>query len=177
MADLDTQSTAARIRTAALDLFAVRGFGGTSMRELADRVGISPAALYYHFPSKDQLVESVVAPYLDAVDALLAGDRDRPDGARPLLGAYLDVLLGHLTVARLLERDLALRDRPRIGSRHEAQLTELRTRLAPPGDPWGHVRATACLSALRGPVIRLEEDLTGARSLLLGGAARILGQG
>lgn len=177
MADLGTRNTGARIRTAALDLFAVRGFEGTSMRELAERVGISPAALYYHFPSKEHLIESVVAPFLDAVDDLLAGDRDRPDGARPLLGAYLDVLLGHLTVARLLERDLALRDHPRIGSRHEAQLAEMRARLVPPGDPWGHVRATACLSALRGPVIRLEEDLTDARSLLLGGAARILDRG
>jgi len=43
-----------------IPLFAETGFNGVSMRDLALAVGLTPAALYYHFPSKERL-------YLDAV--------------------------------------------------------------------------------------------------------------
>jgi hypothetical protein len=42
--------TRARILDAARTLFAERGYAGTSMRDLADALGMTKAALYYHFP-------------------------------------------------------------------------------------------------------------------------------
>ena len=48
--------TGARIRAVALDLFSSQGYEQTSLREIADRVGLTKASLYYHYPSKQALL-------------------------------------------------------------------------------------------------------------------------
>lgn len=48
--------TRERVLDVALDLFIEQGFDGTSMREIAERVGVTKAALYYHFQSKDDIL-------------------------------------------------------------------------------------------------------------------------
>lgn len=45
----------------AVPLFAKRGYDGVSMRDVAAAIGLTPAALYYHFPDKEHL-------YFDAVE-------------------------------------------------------------------------------------------------------------
>lgn len=47
------------ILAAALKLFAERGFAGASIRELADVVGIQPASLYAHYPSKEHMLAAL----------------------------------------------------------------------------------------------------------------------
>jgi len=42
--------TRQRIIDIALELFATRGYAGTSMRDIAAELGVTKAALYYHFP-------------------------------------------------------------------------------------------------------------------------------
>ncbi len=49
-------STRERILDVALDLFTEKGFDGTSLREIAERLGVTKAALYYHFASKDDIL-------------------------------------------------------------------------------------------------------------------------
>lgn len=53
-------STRDRILEAALELFTEQGFDKTSLREVAERVGVTKAALYYHFRSKEELLSSLV---------------------------------------------------------------------------------------------------------------------
>jgi AcrR family transcriptional regulator len=53
--------TKARLRTAARDLYLESGFGGFSLREVARRAGISAAAVYRHFDSKEALLRDVCA--------------------------------------------------------------------------------------------------------------------
>ncbi len=58
---VETLETAApttrdRILDVALDLFTTQGFDGTSLREVAERLGITKAALYYHFESKEDIL-------------------------------------------------------------------------------------------------------------------------
>jgi AcrR family transcriptional regulator len=48
--------TRERILDVALDLFTEQGFDGTSLREIAERLGVTKAALYYHFESKDDIL-------------------------------------------------------------------------------------------------------------------------
>jgi len=48
------------IKIAARDLFLEKGLRGLTMRGVADRVGISPTAIYRHFRNKDELIMSVV---------------------------------------------------------------------------------------------------------------------
>jgi AcrR family transcriptional regulator len=45
-----------RILDIALDLFTEQGYDGTSLREIADQLGVTKAALYYHFESKDDIL-------------------------------------------------------------------------------------------------------------------------
>ncbi len=72
--------TRARILDAARELFADRGYAGTSMRDLADELGMTKAALYYHFPGKAQILLALVEPLLDELEAL--GGRGREDAMR-----------------------------------------------------------------------------------------------
>jgi AcrR family transcriptional regulator len=50
------KSTREQILDVALDLFVSQGFETTSLREIAEQMGFSKAALYYHFNSKDDLL-------------------------------------------------------------------------------------------------------------------------
>ncbi len=48
--------TRERILDVALDLFIEKGYDKTTLREIADRLGFTKAALYYHFPSKSDIL-------------------------------------------------------------------------------------------------------------------------
>src|SRR5579863_3643512 len=55
-AEVEPQGTRARILDVALDLFIEKGYDKTSLREIAGRLGFTKAALYYHFPSKQDIL-------------------------------------------------------------------------------------------------------------------------
>jgi AcrR family transcriptional regulator len=99
--------TRARILEVALDLFTARGLQQTSLREIADRLGLTKPALYYHFTSRDDLVRSLMQPFVDDGDALL--DRVERDGAdaRELLGEYFDLTHRHRRIVMVMLRDLS----------------------------------------------------------------------
>jgi AcrR family transcriptional regulator len=63
--------TRERILAVANELFIEQGYEGTSLREIADRLGITKAALYYHFRSKDEILETLLAPFDALLDELL----------------------------------------------------------------------------------------------------------
>lgn len=52
-------AAAARIRQAATAAFAEHGYGGASTRDIARRLGLSPAAMYPHYPSKEALLYAI----------------------------------------------------------------------------------------------------------------------
>ena len=107
-------TTRDRIREVAGELFSSRGYEKTSLREIADELGITKAALYYHFRSKEELLASMVEPVLDDMNAVVdrideklgPGDLDAP-GKWQLLEDYLDVLLRHRQVCEMFARDAA----------------------------------------------------------------------
>lgn len=57
----------------ATKLFAERGYEGTSMGDLAARVGLRKASLFHHFESKDALYATVLTGLLDGVVAAVSG--------------------------------------------------------------------------------------------------------
>jgi AcrR family transcriptional regulator len=66
----DTEGGAERIRKAAIKLFRERGYHQTSVRDLARAVDMETASLYYHYPSKHEiLIELIKGP----MDDMLAG--------------------------------------------------------------------------------------------------------
>ncbi|MFB2598255.1 TetR/AcrR family transcriptional regulator [Herbiconiux sp. P17] len=72
--------TRAEIQQVALTLFSTQGYDATSLREIAERVGISKASLYYHFRSKDEIVASVLGSRGDEAAELLEWVRAQPSG-------------------------------------------------------------------------------------------------
>ncbi len=72
--------TKAEAQRVALDLFTSKGYEATSLREIAERLGISKAALYYHFASKDDIVRSVTSARGEEVTELLAWARRQEPG-------------------------------------------------------------------------------------------------
>jgi AcrR family transcriptional regulator len=56
-----SQPTRRRIQDAALELFAAKGFYGTGIRDIAERVGVTTAALYYYMGSKDELLVEIMS--------------------------------------------------------------------------------------------------------------------
>ena len=56
-------SSRQRILVLAAELFAQKGFTETSIREIAEMVGMNAASLYYHFPSKNAILEQMLEDY------------------------------------------------------------------------------------------------------------------
>src|SRR5260221_1302530 len=70
--------TRVRIQQVALELFAEQGYDKTSLREIAERLDVTKAALYYHFKSKEDIVRSLVEDYFGQIDALIAWANTQP---------------------------------------------------------------------------------------------------
>jgi AcrR family transcriptional regulator len=75
--------TADRILNAAEELFAEQGYAGTSLREVADRVGLRIPSLYNHFPSKDALYTAVLERGIAPVLGILSGFADTDADIQP----------------------------------------------------------------------------------------------
>jgi AcrR family transcriptional regulator len=148
------EGTKAQIRAAAIELFAATGYDKTSLREIADRVGITKASLYYHFPSKQALLEAVLEPLVDdwrrTVDGAVALPHT-PDNVRLVLERCLDTMLRHRAVAGLMLRDAAA-ILATVAALLE-DLLELNARLhtwlaGPKPDSVGRIRAAAATEVL-----------------------------
>jgi AcrR family transcriptional regulator len=63
--------TRVRILSVALRLFADRGYANTSLREIAEELGVTKAALYFHYKTKEDIVSGILRDYVDGVHRLL----------------------------------------------------------------------------------------------------------
>src|ERR1700755_685582 len=68
--------TRSRVQKVALELFAEQGYEKTSLREIAERLGVTKAALYYHFRTKEDIVRSLFDDLLEHIDTLVAWGRE-----------------------------------------------------------------------------------------------------
>jgi len=102
--------TRARIQQVALELFAEQGYDKTALREIAERLDVTKAALYYHFKSKEDIVRSLVEDYFGQIDALIAWANTQPRSAearREILGRYVRIVADGSDVFRMLHHNQA----------------------------------------------------------------------
>ena len=147
----DEGDTRERIRSVALTLFRERGAERTSLREIAENLDVSKAALYYYFRSKDELIASLAAPFVDGFRELLDAAEEGRDGdmARRLVEGYIDLLFDQRPVVAWLRDDLAVRIHPAIGPVLNSEGERLRTLLGGADMSFEEqVRVTAALGAL-----------------------------
>lgn len=100
--------TKARIRAVAMELFAAHGYEQTSLREIADRVGMTKASLYYHYPSKQALLIALIEPLVEEwrrdVEAA-EQEQYTPANVRGYLGRILDTMIRHRDACGIVMRD------------------------------------------------------------------------
>lgn len=115
------ETTRDRILEVALDLFIRKGYAATSMREIAEPLGISKAALYYHFPSKAHLAVELHLRMHRAFGALREIPEPGADDATWL--RFVDQLIGlALRNRRIIE--FHFRNRDMLDDLHEGPLKE-----------------------------------------------------
>ncbi|MEW1960071.1 TetR family transcriptional regulator [Kineococcus sp. NPDC059986] len=177
-----------RLHEAALRLFSEHGVSGTSLQMIADEVGVTKAAVYYHYRTKDDLVVGVVAPFIDRLFDVLEvarARRGRRAQVEVLLTGLVDLIVDvrHLYVVAAFD--------PVIAHLHEhyPRMREIGDRMrellaGPDADAERRVAVVFFLSGLVGPLGDEscrdipDEDLrrmlleTGRRSLLPRRASR-----
>lgn len=168
-----------QILSAALELFTRQGYDSTSLRQIAEQQGLTKAALYYHFPAKEQLLLEITRPFLDALSDLLTQHRalDKPDPAA-LLSSYLEVFITHLDVLGLLANDPATLNHPDIGQRGRSLVIAIGQLLAGP-DPSREreIRAACALGVINAVPQMPATALRESRSIVLAAALGALGEG
>ena len=96
-----------RIQVIAMEMFAEQGYERTSLREIADRLGVTKAALYYHFKTKEEIVASLFDDFFAAVDQLIGWAREQPRTAetrREIIRRYDEILaMGSANVFKFMQ--------------------------------------------------------------------------
>ncbi|WP_407360928.1 TetR/AcrR family transcriptional regulator [Microbacterium sp. LBN7] len=91
---------------AAVAVFNESGYDATSVAALATRLGLSKAALYHHFSSKEEILETALGEALDGLEGVLADTRTVVPSERlaAVLQGAVRVLAAHLPSVTLLLR-------------------------------------------------------------------------
>ena len=139
--ELPRGGTRERIQEIALELFAEQGYEKTSLREIAERLGVTKAALYYHFRSKEDIVRSFVEDYraeLGKVIAWGASQPRNPESRAEILARYADIVGEQLPVIRFMEQNQAamhslMSDSGARKKMFRDQFTSLCELITPPG--------------------------------------------
>jgi len=147
--------TRSRVQKVALELFAEQGYEKTSLREIAERLGVTKAALYYHFRSKEDIVHSFTDDHFARIDALIEWAKAQPPGpatSHEILDRYVGIVLTGAEVFRFMEQNRAAMQSMDAGkerfARFRGRLDTLVELLAGPAAPLrDRVRATAALFA------------------------------
>jgi AcrR family transcriptional regulator len=150
------RDTRSRLRELALQLFADQGYEKTSLREIAERLGVTKAALYYYFKSKEDIVRSLVEDYVAELDELIAWGRQQPRSAETraaIVRRYLDIIVNGTAVFRLLHQNqaavsslAAAKERGEVFRERMDALVDLLTESGAPVHD--QVRAASCLVSI-----------------------------
>ncbi|WBQ06865.1 TetR/AcrR family transcriptional regulator [Kribbella sp. CA-293567] len=178
------RDTKAEIHRAALELFSSRGYEKTSLREIAEQVGITKASLYYHYSSKQELLQAIIGTFFEDLREVFALVENRPwslELEQELLGTYLDVVIKHRATGPTVLRDITA-----VLAAFDDQLDDLigqsrRFQLwlaGPDPTPADRVRAAAAVEVV-GAVLSTGLDQTAVsdeemRAILLDAATAVL---
>jgi AcrR family transcriptional regulator len=172
--------TRTQILQVARELFVTRGFAATTTRELADRLGFTKAALYYHFHTKDDLWAALAEPMLEQMRAMVDDTPVTADAeARAAwLARYIDTMLDYRDLIQVVHQDPSAKQChvfDEFATVFEGMLRVLSGSDDP--DAAARVRARATLAAVRGGLVHAagDEDPDELRGATLAAACGALG--
>jgi AcrR family transcriptional regulator len=149
--EADTRS---RIQEVALELFGEHGYEATSLREIAEHLGVTKAALYYHFKTKDDIIASVVNDRLAMIEELIEWAKTQPRSAetrREFLRRYSESLYehGHQRLMRFFERNQSSMMSHKAGMQMRGRMIEMLDLLSDRDDPLpDQIRCSLAIFAL-----------------------------
>lgn len=97
-----------RIIEAALALFAEHGIGGTSLQMIADAIGVTKAAVYHQYNTRDEIilaVAEVVLTRLEAAVAAAEAEHSRARAREVLVHEMIDLAVERRRMANVLQQD------------------------------------------------------------------------
>jgi AcrR family transcriptional regulator len=97
-----------RVIQAALVLFAQHGIGGTSLQRIADAIGVTKAAVYHQYNTKNEIVVAVAEVVLTGLAAAVAdaeAERSRSRARELLVAGMIDLAVEQRQMAGILQRD------------------------------------------------------------------------
>jgi TetR/AcrR family transcriptional regulator len=106
----DDPEARAKILAAAEELFAARGFAGTTVRDIAQSAGVNPAMIHYYFGNKEGLYRAIIESAASTVRSLLitatSGAETLEEILTRFVGGYASYIFSHTNLARVLHREL-----------------------------------------------------------------------
>jgi AcrR family transcriptional regulator len=170
-----------RIIEAALVLFAEHGISGTSLQMIADAIGVTKAAVYHQYNSKDEIilaVAEVVLARLEAAVTAAEAERSRARAREVLITEMIDLAVERRRMASVLQRDpVMLRFLEEHQPFRHVMARVNRMLMGGATDPRARVQAAMLASAIAGAVIHplvLNLDDESLRSHLLKQARKLL---
>ncbi|MEU9759462.1 TetR/AcrR family transcriptional regulator [Streptomyces sp. NPDC047985] len=122
-----TPEAARRLLVAAVDAFAERGYHATTTRDIAGRAGMSPAALYIHYKTKEELLHRISRighdRALSVLEAAADGDGTAAERLADAVRSFVRWHAEQHTTARVVQYELDA-----LGEEHRAEIVGLRRR-------------------------------------------------
>ncbi|MGA2522312.1 MAG: TetR/AcrR family transcriptional regulator [Acidimicrobiales bacterium] len=168
----EQRSTRERILDAALDLFLEKGFDKTSLREIAEKLGFTKAALYYHFESKDDIFMALhLRLHQLAHDGIEQVTDDRiatVESWVQILDGFIDMIPANRKLIAMFERNRAAFEALHTqahADEHDALDETLRHAVTDPSIPVEQrVRMAFAFSGMLGALIFAGDAFTGMSS-------------
>ncbi|KMS67421.1 TetR family transcriptional regulator [Streptomyces viridochromogenes] len=142
-------NTRQRIQDVALELFAEQGYEKTSLREIAERLEVTKAALYYHFKTKEEIIVSLFEDLTKPIEDLIDWGKRQPhslETKQEIVRRYSQALLDAEPLFRFMQENQATVRELSIGEMFKNRMLGMRDIVIDPdADLVDQVR---CISAL-----------------------------
>ncbi|AKN69686.1 MULTISPECIES: TetR/AcrR family transcriptional regulator [Streptomyces] len=157
-------NTRQRIQDVALELFAEQGYEKTSLREIAERLDVTKAALYYHFKTKEEIIVSLFQDLTKPIEELIEWGRRQPhtlETKQEIIRRYSQALTEAEPLFRFMQENQATVRELRIGDTFKDRMRGLRNILIDPeAELVDQVRSVSAMFALHAGMFVMQ-DLEG----------------
>lgn len=154
-------NTRRRIQDVALELFAEHGYEKTSLREIAERLEVTKAALYYHFKTKEEILVSIFEDLTQPIEDLIEWGRQQPSTLatkQEIIRRYADTLAQAAPLFRFMHENQATVRELRIGDSFKERIRSLRDIIIDPdADMTDQVRCVSALFTLHAGMFLLQD--------------------
>ncbi|MER5911706.1 TetR/AcrR family transcriptional regulator [Streptomyces sp. NPDC001982] len=157
-------NTRQRIQDVALELFAEQGYEKTSLREIAERLDVTKAALYYHFKTKEEIIVSLFEDLTQPIQELVEWGEQQPhtlETKQEIVRRYSQSLADASPLFRFMQENQATVRELRIGDTFKDRMRGLRDIIIDPdAELVDQVRCVSALFTLHAGMFLLQ-DLEG----------------